>query len=41
MPLNLQRFLESLHYLRSFGASGVGWGVVRPAFSAADIDARA
>jgi len=41
MPLNPQRFLESLHHLRSFGASGVGKGVVRPAFSAPDIDARA
>ncbi|WP_375265493.1 hydantoinase/carbamoylase family amidase [Planktotalea sp.] len=41
MPLDHQRFLDSLHHLRSFGASGVGKGVVRPAFSAADIDARA
>ncbi len=40
MPLDHQRFLDSLHHLRSFGASGVGNGVVRPAFSAADIDAR-
>lgn len=40
MPLDHQRFLDSLHHLRSFGASGVGKGVVRPAFSAADIDAR-
>ena len=41
MPLNPQRFLNSLHHLRSFGASGVGKGVVRPAFSQADIAARA
>lgn len=40
MPLDHQRFLDSLHHLCSFGASGVGKGVVRPAFSAADIDAR-
>lgn len=40
MPLNPARFLEDLHRLRSFGASGVGKGVVRPAFSAVDIAAR-
>lgn len=40
MPLNPDRFLEDLHRLRSFGASGVGKGVVRPAFSAVDIAAR-
>jgi beta-ureidopropionase / N-carbamoyl-L-amino-acid hydrolase len=34
------RFLADLHELRSFGASGVGKGVVRPAFSEADIAAR-
>ncbi|QAX27968.1 hydantoinase/carbamoylase family amidase [Leisingera sp. NJS204] len=40
MPLNPQRFLDDLHKLRSFGASGAGKGVVRPAFSEADIAAR-
>ena len=34
------RFLADLHSLRAFGASGVGKGVVRPAFSEADIAAR-
>ncbi|MEO1111225.1 MAG: hydantoinase/carbamoylase family amidase [Pseudomonadota bacterium] len=34
------RFLRDLHTLRSFGASGVGKGVVRPAFSAPDVAAR-
>ena len=34
------RFLADLHKLRSFGASGVGKGVVRPAYSDADVDAR-
>lgn len=34
------RFLSDLHHLRSFGASGVGKGVIRPAFSAPDIAAR-
>ena len=34
------RFLSNLHTLRSFGASGVGKGVVRPAYSEADIAAR-
>lgn len=34
------RFLRDLHILRSFGASGVGKGVIRPAFSDADIAAR-
>ncbi|MCF6430664.1 hydantoinase/carbamoylase family amidase [Leisingera sp. MMG026] len=40
MPLNPQRFLDDLHELRSFGASGAGKGVVRQAFSEADIAAR-
>ncbi len=35
------RFLQDLHTLRQFGASGVGKGVVRPAYSEADIAARA
>lgn len=34
------RFLASLHDLRQFGASDVGKGVVRPAYSDADIAAR-
>ncbi|WP_299650091.1 hydantoinase/carbamoylase family amidase [uncultured Tateyamaria sp.] len=34
------RFLEDLHRLRAFGASGVGKGVVRPAYSDADMAAR-
>lgn len=38
MQINSARFLEDLHKLRSFGAQGVG--VVRPAFSDADITAR-
>jgi len=38
--LSPDRFLDSLHKLRAFGASGVGKGVVRPAFSQADTDAR-
>lgn len=40
MTLNAERFLEDLHRLRSFGAAGVGKGVVRPAYSEADIAAR-
>lgn len=40
MKVNETRFLEDLHALRQFGASGVGKGVVRPAYSAADIAAR-
>ncbi|KIC10462.1 allantoate amidohydrolase [Leisingera sp. ANG-M1] len=40
MPLDPQRFLDDLHKLRSFGASGVGKGVVRQAYSEADIAAR-
>ncbi len=40
LPLDPARFLADLHHLRSFGASGVGKGVVRPAFSRADIAAR-
>ncbi|MGI9368750.1 MAG: Zn-dependent hydrolase [Ruegeria sp.] len=40
MAVNEKRFLADLHKLRSFGASGVGKGVVRPAFSDADIAAR-
>jgi N-carbamoyl-L-amino-acid hydrolase len=40
MQVNGERFLKDLHDLRQFGASGVGKGVVRPAFSSADIAAR-
>ncbi len=40
IPVQPQRFLDDLHALRAFGASGVGKGVVRPAFSDADIAAR-
>ncbi len=40
MAVDEKRFLEDLHKLRSFGATGVGKGVVRPAFSEADIAAR-
>ncbi|SDC62777.1 Zn-dependent hydrolase [Ruegeria marina] len=40
MTVNAERFLEDLHTLRSFGAAGVGKGVVRPAYSEADIAAR-
>ncbi|WP_433989963.1 N-carbamoyl-L-amino acid hydrolase (plasmid) [Pseudoseohaeicola sp. NH-UV-7] len=38
--INPDRFLADLHHLRSFGAAGVGNGVIRPAFSAPDIAAR-
>lgn len=38
--LNPDRFLCDLHDLRQFGASGVGKGVVRSAYSEADIAAR-
>lgn len=40
MQINPDRFLSDLHTLRSFGASGVGKGVIRPAYSDADIAAR-
>lgn len=38
--VNPDRFLADLHRLRSFGAAGVGKGVVRPAYSKADVAAR-
>ena len=41
MGVDGKRFLADLHTLRSFGASGVGKGVVRRAYSEADIAARA
>lgn len=37
---NPDRFLADLHHLRRFGASGVGKGVIRPAYSDADVAAR-
>ncbi|MFU8881317.1 MAG: hydantoinase/carbamoylase family amidase [Rhodobacterales bacterium] len=40
MQVKGERFLKDLHDLRHFGASGVGKGVVRPAYSPADIAAR-
>lgn len=40
MQIDPDRFLADLHHLRSIGASGVGKGVVRPAFSDADVAAR-
>ena len=40
MQINPDRFLADLHKLRSFGAAGVGKGVVRPAYSDADVAAR-
>ena len=40
MKINAERFLADLHALREFGASGVGKGVVRPAYSPADLAAR-
>lgn len=40
MQINAERFLADLYHLRSFGAAGVGKGVVRPAYSAPDIAAR-
>ena len=39
--VNAERFLADLHKLRSFGAAGTGKGVVRRAYSEADIAARA
>ena len=40
MKINAERFLAELHELRGFGAAGGGKGVVRPAYSEADIAAR-
>ncbi len=40
MAVDEKRFLADLHKLREFGASGIGKGVVRPAYSEADIAAR-
>ncbi|MEQ5827625.1 hydantoinase/carbamoylase family amidase [Sulfitobacter sp. NFXS29] len=40
MKFDAARFLKDLHDLRAIGAAGVGKGVVRPAYSAADVEAR-
>lgn len=40
LKIEPDRFLRDLHELRGFGASGVGNGVIRPAYSDADIAAR-
>lgn len=40
MQVDAARFLADLHSLRGFGASGVGKGVVRPAYSEQDMAAR-
>lgn len=40
MQIDGARFLADLHRLRSFGAAGVGKGVVRPAYSSPDVAAR-
>ena len=41
MKINAERFLGDLHALRKIGSSGVGKGVVRRAYTEADITARA
>lgn len=40
IPIDAARFLKDLHELRGIGAAGVGKGVVRPAYSEADVAAR-
>ncbi len=40
LPIDPVRFLADLHLLRSFGASGVGKGVRRRAYTEADLAAR-
>ena len=40
MQVNEERFLADLHALRQFGASGVGKGVVRRAYTDTDLAAR-
>lgn len=40
IPVQPERFLKDLHDLRAIGAAGQGKGVIRPAYSAADIAAR-
>jgi N-carbamoyl-L-amino-acid hydrolase len=40
LPINPDRFLADLHSLRGFGASGVGKGVARQAYTIADAASR-
>ena len=40
LDVNDKRFIDSLNKLREFGMSGVGKGVVRPAYSLSDLEAR-
>ena len=40
MNINSKRFLSDLNELRSIGSAGVGKGVIRPAYSEADMAAR-
>ncbi|MEM9967535.1 MAG: hydantoinase/carbamoylase family amidase [Pseudomonadota bacterium] len=40
MKINEDRFLSDLHALSRFGASGIGRGIIRPAYSEADVEAR-
>jgi beta-ureidopropionase / N-carbamoyl-L-amino-acid hydrolase len=40
LPINPDRFLADLHTLRCFGASGVGKGVARQAYTIADVASR-
>ena len=40
LNVNDKRFIDSLNKLREFGMSGVGKGVVRPAYSLSDLEAR-
>ena len=40
LNVNDKRFIDSLNTLREFGMSGVGKGVVRPAYSLSDLEAR-
>ena len=37
LDVNDKRFIDSLNKLREFGMSGVGKGVVRPAYSLSDL----
>ncbi|MEM6938828.1 MAG: hydantoinase/carbamoylase family amidase [Pseudomonadota bacterium] len=41
MQISAQRFLDDLENLRRFGAAGVAKGVIRPAYTEADVAARA
>jgi N-carbamoyl-L-amino-acid hydrolase len=40
LDVNDKRFIDSLNKLREFGMSGIGKGVVRPAYSLSDLEAR-